>query len=310
MHKSYIPMLHLQLFAEGGDGGTAQGTGVTAPAAGVQNPGVKGNPLADVKYGVQQESAPAAGVQTKEPEQQPQTDPNAEFEALIKGRFKQQYDAKMQDTIQKRLKASKETADRYAALQPVLEILGKKHGVDASDIAALQKAIEDDDSYFEDEAMERGVTVQELKRIRAMERENAELHRQIQEQQTRENATKIYSGWLEQAEAVKAIYPSFNLETEMQNQQFADLLRNRIDVRTAFEVVHRDEILPAAMQYAAKTAESKVAKAIAAGGARPVENGMSGQSAAVVKSDVSKLSKADINEIARRVARGERISFG
>ena len=60
---SFIPMHSLQLFAEGGagDGGTAQGQGVTAEAASQQTKGVKANPLADVKYGVQpQEQAPAA----------------------------------------------------------------------------------------------------------------------------------------------------------------------------------------------------------------------------------------------------------
>ena len=133
--KTYhlIPMLNLQLFAEGagaGDGGTAEGQGVTEAAAVPQTKGEKSNPLANVKYGIQEESAPAAEVQTATP------DRNAEFEALIKGQYKDLYDAKMQDTIQKRLKGTKETVDKYNALQPVLEILGKKHGVDATDIEA------------------------------------------------------------------------------------------------------------------------------------------------------------------------------
>ena len=66
----------------------------------------------------------------------------------------------------------------------------------------------------------------------------------------------------------------------------------------------------AAMQFTAKTVESKIAKKIAAQGARPAENGMSSGSAALVKSDVSKLNKKDLAEIQRRVANGERISFG
>ena len=89
--KSFIPMLSLQIFADGGasaggagDGGTAQGQGVTAGAASQQT-GAKGNPLSAVKYGIQEESAPAAEVQsTTEP------DPNAEFEKLIKGQYKAQ----------------------------------------------------------------------------------------------------------------------------------------------------------------------------------------------------------------------------
>jgi hypothetical protein len=37
---------------------------------------------------------------------------------------------------------------------------------------------------------------------------------------------------------------------------------------------------------------------------------MGGVASAVVKSDVSKLTRLDIDEVARRVARGEKISFG
>ena len=303
---SIIPMLSLQVFAEGagaGDGGTAEGQGVTAGVASQQK-GVS-NPLADVKYGIQEEIAPVAGVQKNAD----QTDAEAEFEKLIKGQYKAQYDARMQDTIQKRLKGTRETVDKYNALQPVLETLAKKHGVDASDIAALQKAIEEDDYYFEDEALERGLTVKQLKEIRSMERENADLRRQMQEQQTQENANKLYSGWMTQAEDIQKVYPSFDLRAEMNNPKFVDLLRSNIDMRTAYEVLHKDEIIPAAMQFTAKTVESKIAKKIAANGARPAENGMSSGSPAVVKSDVSQLSKADREEIIRRVARGEKIRF-
>ena len=303
--KSFIPMLSLQIFAEGaGDGGTAQGQGVTAGDASQQTKGVK-NPLADVKYGIQEE-APTAEVQQTTATQ---PDPEAEFEKLIKGQYKAQYDARVQDTIQKRLKGTKETVDKYNALQPVLDILGKKHGVDATDVEALRKAIEEDDSYFEDEALEMGMTVEQLKKFRSMERENAELRRAQEEQQTQENANKIYAGWMQQAEETVKVYPSFNLEAEMQNPKFVDLLRSNIDVRTAYEVLHKDEIIPAAMQFTAKTVESKLAKKIAANGARPAENGMSSGSAAVVKSDVSQLSRADREEIRRRVARGEKIRF-
>ena len=62
--KTFIPMLSLQLFAEGaGDGGTAQGQGVTEAVAMPQTKGVKGNPLAGVKYGIQEEAAPVTEVQ-------------------------------------------------------------------------------------------------------------------------------------------------------------------------------------------------------------------------------------------------------
>ena len=311
LHKYLFPKLDLQLFADGGagDGGTgAEGAqGVTAAAALPQTKGAK-NPLADVRYGIQDEEVPAAGEPKATEVAQP--DRKARFEEMIKGEFKDLYDERMQSTLSKRLKGLNETAEKYNSLSPTLELLAKKYGIkDSSDIEALNKAISDDDSYFEDEAMEKGISVEQLKEIRKMERENAELKRQMQEQEQHENANRLYAAWMDQAENARQTYPSFDLKSEMANPRFVDLLRSNIDVKTAYEVIHKDEIIPAAMQFAAQQVEQKVANKIKAGGARPSENGMSSQSAAVVKSDVSQLSKEDRAEIIRRVQRGERIRF-
>jgi len=300
--------LKLQLFAEGGgDGGTgAEGTqGVTEAAALPQTKGVKNNPLANVKYGIQEEATPAAGDV-----KQPATpDRNAEFEKLIKGEYKDLYDARVQDTIRKRLKANEDTVNRYNALSPTLELLANKYGVKSDDIEALNKAIEEDDSYFEDEAMEKGMSVQQLKEMRKMERENAELKRQMSEKETKEQASKLYASWMQQAEDARKVYPTFDIKAEMSNPEFVKLLKSNVDVRTAYEVLHKDEIIPAAMQFTARTVEQKLANKIMAGSSRPNENGMKSQSAAVIKSDVSQLSKADRAEIIRRVQRGEKIRF-
>ena len=306
-NNTFLPMLNLQLFAEGagaGDGGTAQGQGVTEAAALPQTKGEKNNPLASVKYGIQEDAAPAAGVQTVA-----QPDRNAVFEQLIKGEYKDLYDARVQDTIQKRLKSSKETVDKFNALSPTLELLAKKYGVDAADIEALNNAIQEDDSYFEQEALEKGMSVKDLKEFKKMERENANLKAQMEEAQRQEKGKQLYSEWMQQADEAKKVYTSFDLRAEMNNPKFVDLLRSNVDVRTAYEVLHKDEIIPAAMQFTAKTVESKLAKSIASNGARPSENGMSSQSAAVVKSDVSQLSREDRAEIIRRVQRGEKIRF-
>ena len=303
MRNAEILRLDLQLFAEAG--GTADGTGVTGADAAHQNDtGVKST-KADVKYGVQPEGKPAAGA--KEEEAPP--DKNADFEKLIRGEYKEQYNKRVQDTVRNRIKGMQETVDKYTAMGPMLEMLSGKYGVDASDVKALQKAIEEDDSFYEAEALDKGVSVQQLKEIKRMERENSELKRQMEEKETQDHATQLYAAWMDQAEQTKSVYPGFDLDAEMQNPQFVNLLRSNVDVKTAFEVLHKDEILPAAMQYTAQQTKSKLAKSIAAGGNRPAENGSSAQSAAVVKSDVSQLSKDDLEEIYRRVRKGERISF-
>lgn len=310
MEKTILfPMLlDLQLFAEGGDGGTgAEGaTGVSATGAVSQKKGVT-NPLADVQYGIQptEETAPSPEVT-----ENPTEDRKAKFEALIKGEYKDLYGERVEDIVQKRLKGSKEELERYKALAPTLEALGKKYGVDPTNIEALNKAIEEDDSYYEEEALEKGITVEQLKEIRKMEKENAELKKAMEEQNRKENANKLYAQWMEQAESTKAVYPSFDLRNEMQNPKFVDLLRSNIDVRTAYEVIHKDDIIAGAMQFTAKKVEQNLTNKIIANGARPSENGNASQGASVTKRDVSTLTKADFAEIDRRLARGERISFG
>ena len=316
----YFQRLNLQLFAEGtGAGAGSSGTGAegatsvteTNAVSQTTKKGVKSNPLANVKYGKQEEAVQTADVQSNNTatESVDTPDRNTTFEQLIKGEYKDLYDAKVQDTIQKRLKGTKETVDKYNALSPTLELLAKKYGVDVNNVEALNKAIEDDDAYYEEEALEKGVTVEQLKEIRKMEKENAELKRQMQEKEAKEKGAQLYAQWMEQGKATQSIYPSFDLRAEMQNPKFVELLKANIDVRTAYEVIHKDDIIPAAMQFTAKTVEQKLTNKIIANGARPTENGISSQSGAVTKSDVSQLSKADRAEIIRRVQRGEKIRF-
>lgn len=306
-HNVY-PVIDLQLFAEGGGGDGGTGTGTAAAAEGVAAPQTKAakNPLASVQYGKQKDAAVA---EPQQPAQPTTDDRQAKFEELIKGEFKDLYDARMKDALDKRFKGTKETLDKYEALSPTIELLAKKYGVKPDDIAALNTAIEEDDSYYEAEALEKNITVEQLKEIRKIERENAQLRQQMQEKNTREKAAQQYAAWMDQAKDLKNVYPSFDLRTELQNPQFVNLLRSNIDVRTAYEVAHKDEIIHAAMQFTAKKAEQKLANKIIAGGSRPTENGNSSQSAAIVKDRVSSLSRADREEIDRRVARGEKIVF-
>ena len=70
-----------------------------------------------------------------------------------------------------------------------------------------------------------------------------------------------------------------------------------------------DDIKTSAARQAAREAEKQVVDGIRAKGARPPENGTAAQSAFTVKGDVSKLTRKDREEIARRAARGEKITF-
>ena len=314
MHKAtLISLFDLQLFGEGAGGagaGTGAGDAGGAPAANGQNSaalaqpqtGVKNrNPLADVKYGIQDTAPAAAEISTD--------DRQAKFDELVNGEYKDLFQQRIQDTVQRRLKGNEATVQKYNSLAPVLDMLAQKYGVDASDADALAAAIEDDETFYEDEALEKGLTVQQVKEIRKMERENAQLRAEREAMQNQERADALYAAWMQQAEELKGIYPSFDLASELENEQFRTLLRSNVPLRTAFEVLHKDEIIPAAMQYTAQKVTEKVANSVAAGRRRPTEGAMTGSAAAKTKSDVSQLTRADREEIARRVARGEKIRF-
>ncbi len=253
-------MLSLQLFAE-----EAGNTGVTAPDAGVQ--------------GVKQEADTARLPQTVA------SDPDAEFERLIRGQFKEQYNARVQDIVRKRLKSQQQTLEQYRALEPSLELLAQKYGVAANDPQALAQAIRSQEQSH---------------------REGEELPR---EQERRADAKRQYEQWMWQARKAKESYPSLNLEQEVHNPRFMALLRSGVEVGDAYLIAHRDEIIPAAMRYTAKAVEEKFANRIAANGLRPSENAMAARGTALVADQVAHMSRAQRQDIIRRVRRGEVIKF-
>ena len=87
------------------------------------------------------------------------------------------------------------------------------------------------------------------------------------------------------------------------------MLKAGVPVQHAYEVIHMDAIKAGVAQSAAQTAARQVTDNVRARGARPAENGVSSGSGFLVKSDVSKLTKKDRAEIARRAAHGEKIVF-
>jgi len=199
-------------------------------------------------------------------------DLDAEFAQLIKGKYRTAYNQRVQETLQKRLRDHKELTEKMTSLAPVLETLQNRCGVAAGDIPALRQAVEAMPSR--------------------------------QDQVTRQQAL-----WAKQAESTQALYPGFDLGKELENPVFRKLLQSDVPVQIAYEVLHRDQLLPAAMAHTAFTVEKKLANNIAAMGSRPGESAMGNQAANPVRNDVSQLSRKDREEIIRRVRKGETIRF-
>lgn len=316
-------IFNLQLFAEGGagaaggDGGAAAGagdaTGVTAPAAGERRQ-KRVNPLADVKYGIQSEESATGEVAatTEDAANTANQDSKKSFKDLIKGEYKADADAWAQELIRNRFKTNGEQEEKLAAITPLLEGLGKLHNVDPSDIKQLTDIVLNNDSLYEEEALQRGMSVDTLKAVKQMERENEVLKQREQQSIAETRMRQHYDTLARQADEAKKLYPGLDLMAEMNNPTFARLTAPGVgvDVRTAYEVVHRDEMRGAEMQFAARKSAERMANAVRANGMRPAENGMnSQQNASTVKTDPRTLTRADREEIKKRVARGEKIAF-
>ena len=108
-------------------------------------------------------------------------------------------------------------------------------------------------------------------------------------------------------ERIRQVYPDFDWKRELASPQFGRLVTAGVDGQTAYEIVHRQELLQAAMAYAAAQARSQTARAIASGGGRVAEN--RGGSRTVTRSDPKSLSSRELADIRRRVQDGEKIRF-
>ena len=303
MHDTKKVDLHL---FDGEGGAAAPATGGAESAQSTEKLGAPGTPPITL-YGVDAKEQPAAAA-----EGTPQTEPSElSFDDLIKGKYKDDYDKRVKTAIDRRFKAQEQVIARQQVLGPVIDLLAQRYGVDASNPVALATAIENDEALYEEEAAEKGISVEQLKRIKQLERENQSLQRAANEQQRTQNAERIYTDWMKQAGEAKAVYPALDFDGEAQNPDFLRLLRAGVGVRAAYEVIHRDEIIGGAMQFTAQKVAEKVASNVRARGARPQENGAGAQSGAVVrKAHASELNTQDVLELAKRAKRGIKTTFG
>lgn len=223
--------------------------------------------------------APVAGERTAGDKTTPVAGENTQaqrmesFEALIRGEYKDLYDAKIQHIVKQRLKGSEETVKKYRALSPGLRLLEKKYGVAEGDSEALSRALTEEETQ------------------RTMRAEHM--------------ARQQYDSWLSQAKELRESYPGFDLAAELSDHRFRELLRSGVPMGDAYELIHRDEL----MEKTARDMEERISRRILSGMSLPRENGMGGVSSAVMKQDMSQMSKKARQDIIRRVQRGERISF-
>ena len=315
----------LQLFAEGGDGAAAAGGDGAAPAAEEKAASApaqsKGREAAaaEVDEMLSPAEEPDAEQDAAEGEEQDGaadksgTDPEAHrkaFGELMRGEYNREFGEMI---VQATQKAYDSILNEQGPVGRILNALGQKYGTTPGDYEALAAAVEGgvvkDDAYYEDMAMKKGISVQLAKEMDALESENAK-HRAAEQQ--RAEAAKmeaIQQEWDAAVERIRAEDPDFDIKTALADPDFAQMLKLGVKMEDAYKARYFDDIMARKTAETAKKTESGVVERIRQRGARPSENGTNPGGAAVLKTDVSKLTPAQCEELERRAMRGQIITF-
>lgn len=301
-------IINLQLFGEGGGAGASAG-------AGTGTSGAEGNAVsglatqgASVGEDTNGDNGNLTNSQVENTAKTPE-ERQKDFEELIKGEYREEFAKRTQNIINERFKNMREMEDTLNSQNQLISLLYQKYGV--NDIESLNKAMEEDESFYEEEARNRGLSVEQLKEIKALERENTMLREAKEQAERKEQADQALARWMNESEQLKAKYglEGFDLHAELENPDFVRLLAGGISLESAYKAVHFDDMIGGAMAQTAKNVRQQVTQSIASRNARPSENGVSSQNSQVFKTDVNNMTKAQRADLLRRAERGETISF-
>ena len=239
-------------------------------------------------------------------------DLSAEWKALTGkgGKFHDLYGQEVSNAIQNRFKNQKDLQGQVDQISNGLSPLFMNYGLETGDFEGLQKAIANDDAFYKAGAERAGLDVNQYRENLKLKAE-AERGRQITEayeEQQRRN--EMFAQWEDEAVELQQAFPSFDLGLEIEhNEGFAKMITSGVPIRDAFLATHASEIFANASANAEAQATVNVLSAIQQRASRPMESAMHPGAAIVRKSDPSSLSNDDIDEINRRVAMGESVSF-
>lgn len=248
---------------------------------------------------------------TKSPEERRKA-----FGELLRGEYADLTEELMQNAVTeatRRLEAS-------PAMKGLMQALQEKYGTDASDMVALTEAVRNgavkDDAYYEKLAMEKGVstrTARELDKLESQNRHLTEQQQMIQQMERQRvqqaRIAELQAGWDREAEQLKAQYPDFNMAEVLANPEVEKMMRSGVSMTNAYRSAYFDHILKQQQAATARQVEQGVVNRMQQRNARPGENGTRPGGAVQTKIDVSHMSRKEMEEMEKRVMRGEVITL-
>ena len=306
--------LNLQLFGEGGDGGDG-GSAVSAGDNVVDNSGEKipaSIPEKAKKYYQKAmektNKAPSNASEKAQSTNELSATEKLSYADLIKSDdYKEEHKAYMDKTIGDRLKKYKGIEENLDKQKALLDVVASKYGVNPEDenfLEVLQQKIDEDDSYYENYAMEHDITTEEARRIVTMERKVAQFDAEQEAKAKQEQLRQQIMQLRQNAEKTKAQFPQFDLDTEMQNEKFRRLCAvNNGDTTAAYMACHWNDILTSTVQMKTKEIQAQTAQAVASNKARPIENGLSSSAPSVVQEDFRQMNLQQLRKYAEEQRR-------
>lgn len=329
-HGDETDGMDLQLFAEGGDGGS--GAGETSQSAGADSSPDEGSPWQggeaklDEKGSAGRESEGPAdkgsgsedgeGEQGEEAKKLSPEERRKAFGQLMTGEYKDlmdEYTDTVSRAVEQRITASPE-------MRGLLEAIGETYGTDATDLAALTEAVRNgqvkDDAYFERLAMEKGISVKTAREMDKLETQNKRLTAQQaaaqqmqREAEQRARIAAIHEEWNREAAALKERYPDFDQAEVLANPEVEKMMRAGCSMEAAYRAAYFDRLMAQQTAATAQQTEQGVLNRVQQRGSRPSENGTRPSGAVQTRMDVEHMSRKDREALEKRVLRGEIITF-
>ena len=218
------------------------------------------------------------------------------FQTLISGAYRSDYEKavgqRIQAAIQQRFKNQQDYKKQLDAVQPILQTLGGRYGLNAEDVTGISERLRDESA---------GPAQQ------AQGQEAKEETRTPRRDYLKEHVQNVNA----QAEALRKVFPGFDLRTEMANPVFVRMTSPGVgmSVKDAYFAVHGQELQRDSMMYAAEQARERIAASVMAGASRPRENGLDPAAAASMGIDVQSMDRKTRAEFRRRIRNGEKINF-
>lgn len=290
----------------------ANGTQASAQVAAAMNRQMKRHPELRKVYGTPAQRQPQQQPQQPDRVSQPDgNDPEARWDALRKGEFKEMYSRDVQNAIRERFKNQEDLQAKLDAQRPMIDALMKHYGAQSEE--ELLQMVNQDDSLIEEEAERAGMTTEAYRTFQQMEAENQRYKAQEQQNQQQEFFRRHLAGLVQQGEQLRQSFPNFDLRKEMENPTFARLTSPEvgISVRDAYFAVHHDELAPQMLAYGMQRAQQQMGQTLQAQAARPAEGAMRNQNpaAAEMKLDPRSMTRKEREEIKRQVRLGKRVTF-